>query len=257
MSGEERSCGHHQGELRRQNAVPPACESSNFVANLGLANASETVSVLYNRELAMPLDSEFQNLGVEFFAEPNCRTRRIDERPLILIDGLFRPDFINLFDHFLKGLAFSLADYDAENSRHVLHWIHEFSLTEVMTHSLLSFVYSQIKGTAEKLCPASEMRLERVHCNTSLYGDLQFPHYDLTPGVTWLYYSNPVWESNWMGETIFYDFQEPIYAVFPKPGRVVVFAADILHRGGVPSRECVEARRSLAFKFRTECNSKL
>jgi hypothetical protein len=53
-----------------------------------------------------------------------------------------------------------------------------------------------------------------------------------------------------MGETIFYDLQaEPIYAVFPKPGRVVVFAADILHRGGIPSRECAEARRSLVFKF--------
>jgi hypothetical protein len=53
-----------------------------------------------------------------------------------------------------------------------------------------------------------------------------------------------------MGETIFYDLRrEFIYAVFPKPGRVVVSAADILHRGGVPSRECVEARRSVAFKF--------
>ena len=79
---------------------------------------------------------------------------------------------------------------------------------------------------------------------------MQFPHHDITPGMTWLYYSNPVWEPNWMGETTFYDSdQEPIYAVFPKPGRVVVFAGDILHRGGVPSRECVEARRSVAFKF--------
>jgi hypothetical protein len=53
-----------------------------------------------------------------------------------------------------------------------------------------------------------------------------------------------------MGETIFYDsHSEPVYAVLPMPGRVVVFGADILHRGGVPSRECVEAKRSLAFKF--------
>jgi hypothetical protein len=132
----------------------------------------------------------------------------------------------------------------------VLHWIHEFSLEKVTTHSLLSFLYSRIKSAAERVCPEPPIQLKRVHCNTSLYGDMQFPHCDLTPGMTWLYYSNPVWELTWMGETIFYDLEgEPVYAVCPKPGRVIVFAADITHRGGVPSRECMEARRSLAFKF--------
>jgi hypothetical protein len=183
-------------------------------------------------------------------SEPTSRTRQIDERPLILIDDLFRPDFVNLFDRFLKTLPFSLADYDAEDSQHVLHWIHEFALEQVTTQPLLSFIYSRIRSVAEKACPEPRIQLKRVHCNTSLYGDMQFPHYDITPGMTWLYYSNPVWEPTWMAETIFYDsHSEPVYAVFPKPGRVVVFAADILHRSGVPSRECVEARRSLVFKF--------
>jgi SM-20-related protein len=187
--------------------------------------------------------------------EPTFRRRQIDERPLILIDGLFNPDFINLFDHFLKTLRFSLVDYDAEGSRHVLHWIHEFSIEEVTRHPLLSFVYSRIRSAAEMACCKPRIHLKRVHCNTSLYGDMQFPHCDLTPGTTWLYYANPVWQLTWMGETIFYDSGgEPIYAVLPKPGRVVMFAADILHRGGVPSRECVEARRSVAFKFLNQDN---
>ena len=187
--------------------------------------------------------------------EPTSRNHQLDGRPLIIIDNLFRPDFITIFDLFLKGLRFSLADYDTKGTHHVLHWIHEFAPAEVKTHPLLSFVYSRISSAAEKACPEPRIELKRVHCNISLYGDLQFPHYDITPGMTWLYYSNPVWESTWMAETIFYDSQcEPIYAVFPKPGRVVVFAADILHRGGVPSRECVEARRSLAFKLLKEDN---
>jgi hypothetical protein len=185
--------------------------------------------------------------------EPTLRKRQIDERPLILADDLFNPDFVNLFDRFLRALPFTLADYDMEDSRNVLHWIHEFALEEVTTHPLLSFVYSRIKSMAEKACPEPRVQLNRAHCNTSLYGDMQLPHYDIIPGMTWLYYSNPVWESSWMGETIFYDSdKEPVYAVFPKPGRVVVFASDIWHRGGVPSRECVEARRSLAFKFQTQ-----
>src|SRR4051794_23886701 len=107
------------------------------------------------------------------------RTRQLDERPLILIDDLFRPDFVNLLDRFLKSLPFSLEDYDAEDSRHVLHWIHEFPLEEVTTHPLLSFVYSHIKSAAEKACPEPRILLKRVHCNTSLYGDMQFPHCDL------------------------------------------------------------------------------
>lgn len=182
--------------------------------------------------------------------EPTFRTRHLDERPLILIDGLFRPDFIKVLDDFLKSLRFSLADYDGEDSRHVLHWIHEFSLEDVTRHPLLNFLHSRISSATEEACAKPHIQLKRVHCNTSLYGDMQFPHRDITPGMTWLYYSNPVWQPNWMGETIFYDSRsEPVYAVFPRPGRVVVFAADILHRGGVPSRECVEARRSLAFKF--------
>jgi hypothetical protein len=184
------------------------------------------------------------------FTQPTCRVRQIDDRPLILMDNLFRPDFIKLFDHYLKTLRFSLTDYDAEDRRHVLHWIHAFALEDVTSHPLLSVVYSRIKSATEKICPQPRLQLNRVHCNTSLYGDMQLPHCDLTPGMTWLYYANPIWQPTWMAETIFYESQgEPVYAVFPKPGRVVAFAADILHRGGVPSRECVEARRTLAFKF--------
>jgi hypothetical protein len=182
--------------------------------------------------------------------EPTFRKRQLDERPLILIDDLFNPDFINLFDRFMKTLPCYLSEYDAEDSRHVLHWIHEFALEDVHTNPLLRHMYSRIRSATEKACLEPRLQLKRVHCNTSLYGDMQFPHCDITPGMTWLYYSNPVWEQNWMGETIFYDSdREPVCAVFPKPGRAVVFAADILHRGGVPSRECVEARRSVAFKF--------
>jgi hypothetical protein len=187
--------------------------------------------------------------------EPIFRQHQLDGRPLVIIDELFRQDFINIFDLFLKKLPFSLADYDTKDTHNVLHWIHEFGLADVKTHPLLNFVYSRISSAAEKACPEARLQLKRVHCNTSLYGDMQFPHYDITPGMTWLYYSNPVWEPSWMAETIFYNSQcEPIHAVFPKPGRVVVFAADILHRGGVPSRLCAEARRSLAFKLLKEDN---
>src|SRR5262245_48638742 len=115
---------------------------------------------------------------MEILTGPISRKRQLDERPLIIIDDLFLPDFINVFDRFLKTLPFSLADYDTKAVRHVLHWIHEFALEAVKTHPLLSFVYSVIRSAAEKACPEPHTQLKRVHCNTSLYGDMQFPHCD-------------------------------------------------------------------------------
>ena len=182
--------------------------------------------------------------------EPTFLKRQLDEKSLILIDGLFDVDFIDLFDRFLQTLPCYLSDYDGKDTRQVLHWKHEFTLEYAATNPFLKYICSRVRSITEKACPEPQIELKRVHCNVSLYGDMQLPHRDLTPGMTWLYYSNAVWEPKWMGETIFYDSnEEPVYAVFPKPGRVVVFAADILHRGGVPSRECVAARRSVAFKF--------
>ena len=69
---------------------------------------------------------------------------------MILIDGLFLPDFIKLFDTFLSTLRFSLTDYDSEDNRHVRHWIHEFSLEDARSHPLLSFVYSRIRSATER-----------------------------------------------------------------------------------------------------------
>ncbi len=69
-------------------------------------------------------------------------------------------------------------------------------------------------------------------------------------GITALYYANPDWNEHWLGETIFYDEErQPVHAVGVKPGRLAIFHSNILHRAGVPSRECFEPRLSVAFTF--------
>lgn len=83
------------------------------------------------------------------------------------------------------------------------------------------------------------------------YGDFQIPHTDIANGLTVLYIVNNKWLEEWHGETVFYDQdREPIHIVAPKPGRLLVFPGDILHRGGSPSRKCFEQRLSVAFKFK-------
>ena len=118
---------------------------------------------------------------------------------------------------------------------------------------LIAALISQTVAVSSEVYPSLNLRLQRMHCNTHLYGDVPHAHTDSTPGVTALYIANPRWEANWMGETIFCnDDGEPLYAVIPKPGRLLVFSGDIIHRGGVPSRECFEPRISIAFKFALE-----
>jgi SM-20-related protein len=117
--------------------------------------------------------------------------------------------------------------------------------------ALATPVFGRCIELTRQLWASTHVELARVHSNLHLYGDMQFPHTDEPGGVTALYYANPEWDENWLAETIFYDEnREPTYAVAPKPGRLAVFDADILHRAGVPSRQCYVSRISVAFKFR-------
>jgi hypothetical protein len=170
-----------------------------------------------------------------------------------VFDGLFDEQFIRMVHHFMARLQFALSDYDTDDTKNILHWKHEFNVAKLPPLPLIPELISKVTSVVEKRHAPGTCRLARIHCNLHLYGNMQHPHTDLSGGVTALYFANPSWQRNWMGETIFYgDDEEPLYAIVPKPGRLVVFDADIVHRAGVPSRECFEPRISVAFKFLKE-----
>lgn len=106
----------------------------------------------------------------------------------------------------------------------------------------------------EDMFPAERLDLERLYVNRAMYDDVYFPHRDCDQNlknVTVLYYGNLGWHSDWGGETIFFnDNYEAELAVTPRPGRFVVSRGAILHRGGVPLRNCPEERFSIACKLR-------
>lgn len=178
------------------------------------------------------------------------RSLPLDQRTIFVVDGLFTPVFVRMIHHFMRHLPAGLTESDSEQALHAPHWNHEFDPHNLPPMPLLPEFVSQVVATCQDLCPSRRLTLERLHCNFHLYGDAQYTHTDLASGLTGLYYANPAWPPTWMGETIFYaEDGEPRYAVIPKPGRLVVFDGDIVHRGGVPSRECFEPRISVAFKF--------
>jgi Rps23 Pro-64 3,4-dihydroxylase Tpa1-like proline 4-hydroxylase len=185
----------------------------------------------------------------------SCRLRelRADGKPIFVVDGLFDEAFIHMLHPQMARLPFTLSDYDTEATRGVLHWKYEFQQGRnpalPLLDALMKELIEKVGTTSEALLAPREIKLRRMHCNMHCYGDFQSPHTDLPGGATALYFANPRWESDWMGELVFYEDGEPLYAVAPKPGRLVIFDAEILHRGGVPSRFCPQGRISMALKF--------
>lgn len=180
------------------------------------------------------------------------RARQLDGKSVYVVDGLFRADMVRLLYETLKEMPFTLDDFDTDETREVRHLMFEFEPPALSANPMFCLWRDRIVAKTAELFPASRVELNRVHCNNHPYGDLQFAHVDLMPGLTSLYFANAEWPDEWQGETIFYDHNgEPYYAVAPKPGRVVIFAGDFVHRGGVPSRACRAARLSVAFKFYT------
>lgn len=176
------------------------------------------------------------------------RTLELGDTPIHIIDGLFEDDVVQSIFESLAAIGYRLDDYDTEETRHIPHWKAE--LDAESAHEIQAF--DVIQKQVQSLYPDVRLEPGRVHSNLHMYGDQQNTHTDSSPyrGVTALYFANVVWEDRWMGEVLFYDGDEPLYAVAPRPGRLLSFHGHVHHRAGVPSRECFQPRITLAFKFR-------
>ena len=81
----------------------------------------------------------------------------------------------------------------------------------------------------------------------NFHKDLDLPD---RKGYTILYYANKKWDTNYGGETLFYDENlEIIAAVKPKPGRFVVFDSKIFHSARPPQSGCPYNRYTIAIKY--------
>jgi hypothetical protein len=114
-------------------------------------------------------------------------------------------------------------------------------------------LFLQLRAVAEKMFPGEALHDLRAYVNNAVYGDSYFAHRDSpedSKDVTVLYYANLIWQLDWGGETIFYnDDNDAVLAVSPRPGRLVVSRAAILHRATVPTRVCYEERLTIAYKL--------
>jgi hypothetical protein len=167
-------------------------------------------------------------------------TRRvtIDGKTLVVLDGVFSSESITSLFSLLERSPYRLDDRDTAETAHVRHWKAELPIPMAQATPILR----DCVRITELVARPDALSLQRVYANLEMSGDIQFPHIDREDGVTCLYYANAVWEGHWQGETVFYDDRgDPCHVVAPRPGRVAVFDGGITHRGGVPSRENLNA----------------
>jgi SM-20-related protein len=101
----------------------------------------------------------------------------------------------------------------------------------------------------------------KIHVNANKFGDVLDLHRDVNPvkglvPLTSMIYGNKEWDINWGGETIFSDGEEILKSVTPKPGRLIIFDATILHTGRVPSPAFPNFRYTLVYRLISDIKEK-
>ncbi|MCB2087806.1 MAG: 2OG-Fe(II) oxygenase [Sphingomonadaceae bacterium] len=175
--------------------------------------------------------------------------RQVGRRSIHLFDGVFDPGFVTAFALLASRLPYLRTEYDSESSRDFLHLKHEWQTADFPVHPLQRKLWQEVDTRVTELYSASAPSIHRIHANDAPYGDYMATHTDSAPGVTAVYFANSEWRDEWQGELILYDGEEPVTAVAPRPGRLVIFPGDIPHRAGVPARTCPHSRITLAFKY--------
>lgn len=171
-------------------------------------------------------------------------------RKIFVLDEVLTPDAaLEVHDH-LRRIPVSLTDSDRPDTDEFKHFKHDFALPgEAGAEPFAGALVEVARGFLASR-DIAHGKLRRVYLNLNLFGDFQFAHTD-GDGWTALLFANARWEEDWGGEIIFYPEGQDAYcyAIYPRPGRMLVFDSTLYHRGGVPSKFFHGPRMTVAIKF--------
>ena len=180
--------------------------------------------------------------------EPKARRLLISGRELFICDGFIEPALVTKIGNIVKSLHYQRKEKSRPD-------VPAAAASADIADSVLTVdpFFLRLRQVAEQMFPGEVLRDQRAYVNSSVYGDIYYAHRDCSAHrnhVTVLYYVNLEWQTDWGGETIFYDDDnEAQLVVAPKAGRMVISRGAILHRGTVPTRACHEERFTIAYKL--------
>lgn len=96
-----------------------------------------------------------------------------------------------------------------------------------------------------------DFQISEMYVNMADAMTVTLPHTDRPEGCwTLLYFPNYEWDIKYGGQTNFIDADmEIVGAVIPRPGRFILFKANILHQATPPTFYCPFKRFTIAFKL--------
>jgi hypothetical protein len=182
--------------------------------------------------------------GAMELPEPKVNRAVVSGRDLFICDNFIAPAMITRVGEFVSTLRF------ARGETSLMGMPPTASSAEIPDTPLMAEFMGALKGVAEEMFAGERFRPQRAYVNHSVYGDMYHMHRDLS-AVTVLYYANLMWETDWGGETIYFDDNNDAQIVVsPRPGRMVISRGATLHRGTVPTRDCPQQRLTIAYKLR-------
>jgi hypothetical protein len=177
-------------------------------------------------------------------AEKKIQRALVSGREIFVCDNFIDPATVTAVGEYVKTLPYARSETSLAGMAPTA------SSAEVPGTPLMADFITRLGRIAEEMFAGERFKPQRAYINHSVYGDAYCMHRDLS-AVTVLYYANLFWETDWGGETIYFnDNNDAQIVVSPRPGRMVVARGAILHRGTVPTRDCSHARLTIACKLR-------
>lgn len=178
----------------------------------------------------------------------------VEDRKITVYDEIFNQQEINDIYYQISQrpyLRCNLDDVLYHNHHSDIKFSSEIALSEPLSSILLK-KYSQ---SISELADPSKVEVIRHYVNYASDNTVDLIHEDCRMNknnfYTILQYGNFVWDSNWHGETVFYNsnLDEILFSSVLKPGRIIVFDSRIPHSARPPSKIAIYPRYTIATKI--------
>jgi len=173
----------------------------------------------------------------------------VEGRDVFVFDGLVPDSDLAQYVEAVESAPFTRTESAKHETAEYKHWVSEAPLANLTQLPLWGATERAIAYAR----PGESYRPYRAYTNYAAYGDMLCTHTDCHPDgreLTALWFFSMHWESEWGGETMFFDSSgDAMFCASPKPGRLVLFDGAIAHVGRRPSRLCYAPRYTFAIKL--------
>lgn len=181
------------------------------------------------------------------------RSGEIEGRQVLVFDDLVSGSEIAMLNETLKVGHFSKTEFARQETMTYKHWVLDLGIDQIERLGIYNASRRVLRGFFKEE-KEGDYRCFRTYCNMASFGDMLMTHQDCDPDkdnvVTALWYICHRWETDWGGETLFFnDEGDAEFVVSPRPGRLAIFDGGLTHVGRPPNRTCFEPRYTLALKF--------